>query len=386
MVGIVEEQHPERARLFMQWKQMEWPILVDAQNLLKVPYVPITLGIDEHGIVRYLNPPFATATRLDTEFLDRTYEAPAPSTDADGSSSSASDTDDETAGDDDARTRAARAYLERDYDGAVRAYEQIVREAPHDGWSHFRLGVSLRSRFESELRQPDDFQTAVSAWEQALQIDPNNYIWRRRIQQYGPRLDKPYPFYDWIHEARADIEARGETPLPLQVEPRGTEFAGPAGSSGSSDSSSAHADPDHAGTAAHPDPEARISRDTEFIDIRPTLVAHSSGVGKGLRVHLEMTPSGSAHWNNEVEGVQVWLEAPAGWRLDAPLVTLENPPAAESREARFAEFDLRPVEGAGTGPASTQAGSLRGFALYYICEDKGGVCLYRRQDFAIDLP
>ena len=26
MVGIIQEQHPDRARLFMQWKEMGWPI------------------------------------------------------------------------------------------------------------------------------------------------------------------------------------------------------------------------------------------------------------------------------------------------------------------------------------------------------------------------
>ena len=50
MVGIVQEQRPGRARLFMQWKQMDWPIMVDALNELGVAVVPITMFIDEHGI------------------------------------------------------------------------------------------------------------------------------------------------------------------------------------------------------------------------------------------------------------------------------------------------------------------------------------------------
>jgi len=37
MVGIIEEQHPDRAQLFMQWKQMGWPVMVDSLNLLNVP-------------------------------------------------------------------------------------------------------------------------------------------------------------------------------------------------------------------------------------------------------------------------------------------------------------------------------------------------------------
>ena len=49
MAGIIEEQHPDRAQLFMQWKQMGWPVMVDSLNLLNVPYVPITLEIDERG-------------------------------------------------------------------------------------------------------------------------------------------------------------------------------------------------------------------------------------------------------------------------------------------------------------------------------------------------
>ena len=43
------------------------------------------------------------------------------------------------------------------------------------------------------------------------------------MQQYGPRLDKPYPFYDWVETAREEIRARGETPSPLRVEPAGAE-------------------------------------------------------------------------------------------------------------------------------------------------------------------
>ena len=67
-------------------------------------------------------------------------------------------------------------------------------------------------RYDSAHRREGDFQRAVEAWSRALEIDPNNYIFRRRIQQYGPRLSKPYPFYDWVSRARDEITARGETP------------------------------------------------------------------------------------------------------------------------------------------------------------------------------
>jgi hypothetical protein len=91
----------------------------------------------------------------------------------------------------------------------------------------FRLGVAHRIRHESARRKPGDFQAAVDAWGPALALDPSQYIWRRRIEQYGPRLAKPYAFYDWIEQARAEIARRGEAPIPLTVEPYCSELAGP---------------------------------------------------------------------------------------------------------------------------------------------------------------
>jgi hypothetical protein len=98
---------------------------------------------------------------------------------------------------------------------AVDRYKQAAQIAAESGAAQFRLGVALRMRFDSSLGNPDDFQSAVNAWGRALDIDPNHYIYRRRIQQYGPRLIKPYPFYDWIQQARVDMAERGDKPLEL---------------------------------------------------------------------------------------------------------------------------------------------------------------------------
>ena len=56
VLGIIQEQHPDRCRLFMQWHQMDWPVLVDSLNLLRVAAVPYTILIDETGIVHSINP------------------------------------------------------------------------------------------------------------------------------------------------------------------------------------------------------------------------------------------------------------------------------------------------------------------------------------------
>ena len=136
---------------------------------------------------------------------------------------------------------------------------------PGDGPIHFRLGVAHRARYDSGGRQPDDFREAVEHWEAALDADPNNYIWRRRIQQYGPRLEKPYPFYDWVPTARAALEARGEVPPPLVVEPGGAEFAEPTRTFVTSD-----------GALPEPDPDDRICHDSaEFVLVETLTVRRS---------------------------------------------------------------------------------------------------------------
>jgi hypothetical protein len=76
MVGIIQEQHPDRARLFMQWKKLGWPILVDSYNLLGVRVVPITLAIDEHGVIREVNPPRGDVEHLERTFLSQDFELP----------------------------------------------------------------------------------------------------------------------------------------------------------------------------------------------------------------------------------------------------------------------------------------------------------------------
>ena len=201
------------------------PILIDSLDLLEVTVVSITLAIDEYGVIRAVNP---KVEQIEDEFLSRTYEAPSVARAEAGS------TDPRATPDASATASEWRAYADELFrweparlSEMIAAYEQAARKAPEDGSTYFRLGVAYRARYDSGDRQAEDFQRAVERWERALDIDPNHYIRRRRIQQYGPRLDKPYPFYDWVPTAREELIARGETPAALTVEPGGAEFASP---------------------------------------------------------------------------------------------------------------------------------------------------------------
>lgn len=377
MVGIIQEQHPDRARLFMQWKEMDWPILVDSYNLLEVPVVPITLAIDEHGVIRQINPRRGDVDRLQRTFLSRTFDPPPGGV---GDRPRAADLDamrppsrSGSAGVWTAYGDALAVWGGADRrDEAIAAYESAVRSDAENALGHFRLGVAYRMRYDSDARGDGDFTKAVEHWTAALDIDPNQYIFRRRIQQYGPRLDKPYPFYDWVVTARAEIEARGEVPSPLVVEPRGAEFAQPATAFVASEQ-----------PEDEPDPRGRVLRDEgQFITIETTAVPSAVEPGATARFHIVFRPveENKSHWNNEAEELAFWIEPPAGWDVEHRYLTVSIPPEPVSQETRVLEVEVR-------APERTRARrvNIPAYALYYVCEDVNGVCMYRRQDVELQI-
>jgi hypothetical protein len=351
LVGIVEEQHPDRTRLFMQWKEMGWPLLHDPINLLAVEAVPLTYLIDEHGVVRYERPSDEDLrTFLATDYSPIAAE-PQDLIPAAGSAEHL-------------LLWEGDASLGR----AIRLLEERVRERPDDARAHFRLGVALRRRYDSDSPRTNDFQEAVAHWVKALDVDPNQYIFRRRIQQYGPRLDKPYPFYDWVPEARQALLARGETPIELRVEPGGAEFAAPLEKL-----------VDDGGTdeRVEPDPEGRIYRDEKpLIRAETVVVPNVVASGEAVRVHVVLRPDENvkAHWNNEVSDLVFWVSPPEGWRVDDHLHRVAVPPDPVSQELRRIEFEIQ------TPPGFSGSTKIPAYALYYVCEDVDGTCLYRRQD------
>ena len=370
MVGIIPEQHPDRTRLFMQWKHMDWPIFLDSANLMAATRVPITLLIDEFGVIRSVRP---QVEDLD-HFLASAYQETTLQTQAE-----MPDFEQLEKATQQGTVRSWREYADAvslwgnstEISGAIEAYIKALEKEPEHGPTHFHLGVAYRKRYDSDHRQPVDFQKAVEHWGKALDIDPNQYIWRRRIQQYGPRLDKPYSFYDWVREARREIMARGEMPAQLLVEPGGAEFAYPSESFESTKTAQ-----------VEPDPRGRIFRDEkDFIQVETTLVPSALAAGESARVHLVFRPNPEvkAHWNNEADGLVLWVDPAEGWEVDHSYWTVANPPEVLSQEVRVIEFELRSPE----KPEGSM--TLPVYALYYVCEDIDGTCLYRRQDIPLQV-
>lgn len=342
--------------------------MVDSLNLLDVEVVPITLLIDEAGVIRFKG----DLEQLDA-FLALEAAASKPSPVIERPRWKPIGANPRSLTTEDIMARANQLFLwggEKRLDEVIAGYSEIVRQQQDDAAAHFRLGVAHRRRGDSPRRRPGDFAAAIEHWGKALDLNPNQYIWRRRIQQYGPRLAKPYPFYDWVETARQEIEARGGTPWPLPVEPRGAELATPS------------REFDVAEAPTPPSNADRIRRDQKgYIELEATVVPAAIRPGSSARLHLVFRPGKTlqSHWNNEAEDMTLWLQAPDGWKLDRSHLTHPNPPQLVSDEARHFELEVQSPEDA--------AGSvvLSGFALYYVCEDVKGACLYRRQDISVQL-
>lgn len=357
----------------MQWKQMDWPLMFDPLNQLGVDVVPITLLIDEHGIVRARNPSrddVSAFVKVETgqDQEPAAKESVEPDVSEIRLRAGKAKTSDGLPADADAQVLWGNS---NDLDSAISSYERFLATNPGDAAMQFRAGVAFRKRYDSDHREAGDFQAASEHWTRALELNPNQYIWRRRIQQYGPRLQKPYAFFDWVAGARAEIRARGEIPAALKVEPLGAELASPASTISGKVS------------REEPDPDGRVFRDHRgYVRSEYTVVPAVARPGQAVRVHVELTPDErlKARWNNEVEGVVLWVTTDGETIVDTPYQMLELPEVAVSTEARQIELEVEI-------PASaSEKIELSAYALYYVCEDKTGTCLYRRLDVPISIP
>lgn len=375
LLGVTQEQHADRCRLFARWQGFQFPILHDPINVLQSEAVPILTAIDEHGIVRDLQPRLET---FEAEFLDRSF--PDENTDAEVSPPQPPDLD--ALGNLARSSQAAETWrslgdalalwggIDR-IGEAIDAYEHALELRPDDADSRFRLGVCHRMRFESPHRRPGDFQAAVDAWGQALDREPNQYIWRRRIEQYGPRLAKPYPFYDWVDQATEELAARGEPPVPLAVMPTGAEIAQPSRDFEVLDA-----------VEQSPDPQGRINRDGQgLVEAEVAVVPAKVRPGKTARVHVTFLPNATlkAHWNNESTPLRIWIDPPEGWRVSTRLLSAPQGDRPETNEIRRLDFEVE------VPPSAIGSTPIPAFALYNVCEDLGGVCLFLRQDFVIEV-
>ena len=377
LLGVIQEQHADRCRLFQQWQQLDFPVVQDQLNTTSMTVVPVYVALDEHGVVQAL-------PRRWEGFGESFLAQPAPTEPLPALEDLGPITVEQweaVAEQSSPETQIGLAdaliQWQPDLENVDRAID-LYRAAMADGEQgsrpdlQFRLGVAYRLRYELGQQQTvDDFRKSVGHWEAALKANPNQYIYRRRIEQYGPRLKKPYSFYDWVQVARNEIRQRGETPIPLAVEPNGAELAQRARGLVVEEG------------AQSPDPSRQVElAPAAWVQTSAAVVPSRPQPGDVVAVHLGFQIAAPAKWNHESEPLQVWLDdPPTGVRLSQRLVQDTAPHrAAESTDPISLSWEVEIPENQ-KGPFD-----LKGSAWFHVCEDEGGQCVYRRHDFEVQVP
>lgn len=422
ILGVVQEQHASRTRLYRQWGKYDFPIVQDPMTKLGMRAVPLIIAIDEQGIVRgtklrpnqvdsqFLSVDYAKQSplnqkQLDPEFQNRLLSASRPLqevrdrvtadpsylsqinladalilkalSDTHRRANQAKSTDvaePPNKGDNYENTQMQQAVLEsvKQIQEAISLYKTVYEGSENPSVA-FRLAVAYRMAFDSEGAAPLDFANASKFWTQALSKDPNQYIWRRRIEQYGPRMNKPYPFYDWIPTAQKEVAERGEIPWPQTVALTDSELAQPARGDWESQ------------PMVNPDPETRITRSPlGIVRVDSTMVPYRLKPTQTGRLHLQFSIRRSK-WNHESEPLMVWLEPNPNVQLQTNRLNPQNALRliATSSLPQTVEVDLTISKDFN---AASDGIELRGFALFNRCVDESGVCVYERFDFRVQIP
>lgn len=367
IVGLIQEQHPDRCKLFMQWKQLDFPVLVDSFNLFDCTAVPLLYGLYENGqywgTIRNAKD-YQAFLAADVESAPRQIPGLVFCGNAIPPEISIREEILQFVTDETKKDSNRFAAVIEILSSQLKNPKSVFVAAPKiKAWR----GVVYRMRHDSPHRKPGDFAAAVADWQALVTDDPTQYIWRRRIEQFGPRMAKPYPFYNWVETARRDIRERGETPAPLQTEPDGAELATPARQFTATTNKTPPAN------------AAQIPTDDGQFTIDVAVVPPRVRAGQTARVHLSLTPKqgGTMKWSNEADPPAVWLSLAEGWQASAlPLILAPSPTAAKSAtsaEQRSCEFEIRVPEKSGAGEKQ-----ISGYAFANLCATETAVCSYRR--------
>jgi hypothetical protein len=377
MLGVIQEQHADRCRLFKQWKRLDFPIVQDQLNTNGIAVVPVYVAIDEHGIVRATP---RSSRNFAAEFIDVDFPPPQePASVLDAKTASV----EYWIGDDSQQPSMSKllgladALIQWEPNQeqvvkAIKTYAEVLKSDHSRRDIAFRMGAANRLLYELTAQNDRKlFATAVDHWETALRTNPNQYIYRRRIEQYGPRLNKPYSFYDWVTTARQEISARGDVPHLLSVEPNGAEFAESARSM----------KVDRSGE--NPDPDNRILLDEgNSVEVHTNFVPTQPKPGDVVAVHVGFSVSATAKWNHETAPLVFWIDQPKGdVKLSSQLISDPTPHTQpESQGPVSISFEVL-IPKNHTGPVR-----LEGFGLFNICESQQGECIFRRKNVVIEIP
>lgn len=229
VIGVAQEQHADRARLLCQWRRVTIPVLHDALNQSGETAAARVYCLDGQAFVRAIDPDakslaaflkksYRKKSKGIRELMTRAPELKVVQRQA-GESRNAAEW--RTYGD--ALFHHGETAVLHE---AIRTYQTGIQFEPLDAWSHFRLGVALRTRFDGGERQEGDLEAAVAAWKEAARLMPGNEIFALRAAQFDATAARAESLYGWVAEARKAVAKRGDTPVTLKAEPTDVETSG----------------------------------------------------------------------------------------------------------------------------------------------------------------
>lgn len=383
VIGVAQEQHADRCWLFAQWQGIAWPILHDPLNLVGIQELPAVVAIDEHGIVRDVKPqpdtiaesfalmPFSPPAK---PIPMPPEELPDPRVTRRYAQEGRRSENWRNHGD-----ALVLAGLPPQIDEAIKAYGDAVRLDPRDAAAFFRLGVAYRLRFDRPQRQPGDFQAAIDAWQKAAKLRPRNAVFRRRVQQYGPQVDRRFAFYGWVEAAQQALastsrDRKGAETIPVALSPEPTP-AECARSERQFRKRSIH--------GPEGDPRDKVAHDRDgLIELTSAVVR---GTEKGNRcvaeVHLIFRPSAKAdaRWTSDAEPLRAWIAESKSGEFTRRFVEHPNPASASSAEERTLNFAVK------LPAMQKRTVTITGYALYNVRAGDDGERRLLRQDFKVQI-
>ncbi|MEO1698229.1 MAG: hypothetical protein AAFU73_13100 [Planctomycetota bacterium] len=405
IVCVAQEQSPDRPALFAALHGIDFPLLWDPFALCGLERVPLALLVDEDARIRAVGAdPRAFADELGPRLVEPLGlpHLPAAAPRAGGFRVTRAATD---------RTDGTRRALARllmggaftdvsggpTLDADVAELERAAASAGAVPEDRFRLAVALRMRAETPRARADDFQRALDEWRAALAARPERLVWRRRIQRFGPLLDRPDSFYGW---ARPAVHAGARLVVPLgegESAPRTTRIPGGR--------------PSAERTAPPPDAAERSRDGGRAVRVETAVALNTGALGSKVRVpagaarvHVTLRPRPGVLWADAGPGgfepapPVLWLEVPDGWQVDARRVRFRG--AGVGAEPLRVEFEVSTVpfvpaapEGGGderedgdagppdVPPPPAADGLFRAFALYRVVARGAEEAASLRQDF-----
>lgn len=223
VLAVSHDASPAQARLFFQWKKIDWPLAHDVINHCGVETLPLALYINEKGIIKQIDPePEKLAKRLAKAKALKPREIP--------------ESDREQLVEPKITRRAASEGRSADslcihgdalvvagqppqIDEAIEVYKKATNEAPEMAKAWFGLGVAHHMRAKlnqsADPSAADDGKAATAAWKKVRELAPDNQVFKIEIEEFKAKPAALKKLFEWVEEAKKEISDRGDKPVEV---------------------------------------------------------------------------------------------------------------------------------------------------------------------------